>query len=196
MNRHIDSIFDTSAALFCNIKEELSPTIELAASAMVQCLLSDGKILACGDGISTSLVQHFSSLMLNRIETERPSLPAIALTTDHATIASITNDYGFNETFSKQIRALGHEHDALLVLTTSGNSANIVQAVQAAHDREIMIIALTGQDGGDIARLLNSQDIEIRVPSTNQARILEAQLLILHALSEIVDSQLFGDPDS
>ena len=196
MNTRIDSIFDESIKLFNATKLELAPSIEHAASAIVQCLLSDGKILACGDGISTSLVQHFSSLMLNRIETERPSLPAIALTTDHATIASITNDYGFNETFSKQIRALGHEQDTLLVLTTSGNSANIVQAVQAAHDREIMVIALTGQEGGDIARLLSSQDIEIRVPASNEARILEAQLLILHALCEIIDSQLFGDPES
>ncbi|PCJ20215.1 MAG: phosphoheptose isomerase [Gammaproteobacteria bacterium] len=196
MNTRIDSIFDESIALFNATKQELTPTIEHAASAIVQCLLSDGKILACGDGISTSLVQHFSSLMLNRIETERPSLPAIALTTDHSTIASITNDYGLNETFSKQIRALGHEKDALLVITTCGNSANIVQAVQAAHDREIMVIALTGQEGGDIARLLTSQDIEVRVPATNEARILEAQLLILHTLCSLVDSQLFGDPES
>ena len=193
MNKYLEAIFDNSTELFNNTKLELSPATEQAASTMVHSLLADSKILVCGDGAATTLVQHFSALMLNRFETERPSLPAVALTSDNATLASITNDYGFNETFSKQIRALGHQGDILLVITTNGMSANIIQAVQAAHDREIMIVALTGKDGGDLGRLLKPEDLELRIPSNNEARIVETQLLVIHGLCDLIDRQLFGN---
>ncbi len=129
----------------------LAPHIEQASQVMVNALLNEGKMLSCGNGGSAGDAQHFSSELLNRFERERPSLPAIALTTDSSTITSIANDYSYNEIFSKQIRALGQPGDVLLAISTSGNSANIIQAIQAAHDREMVVVALTGRDGGGMA---------------------------------------------
>ncbi len=175
--------------------EMLAPSIEQASDSMVNALLNGGKILTCGNGGSAGDAQHFSSELLNRFERERPSLPAIALTTDSSTITSIANDYSYNEIFSKQIRALGNTGDVLLAISTSGNSANVVQAIQAAHDREMTVIALTGKDGGDMSSLYLPEDIEIRVPSDVTARIQEVHLLAIHCLCDLIDWQLFGPID-
>lgn len=166
--------------------------LQRAANNMVESLLSEGKVLTCGNGGSAGQAQHFSSELLNRFERERPSLPAMALTADPSTLTSIANDYSFNDVFSKQIRALGNPRDILLAITTSGQSANIVQAVQAAHDRNMCVIALTGRDGGDVARLLAPEDIELRVPVHSTARIQEVHLLLIHCLCDLIDTQLFG----
>ena len=166
--------------------------LQRAANNMVESLLSEGKVLTCGNGGSAGQAQHFSSELLNRFERERPSLPAIALTADPSTLTSIANDYSFNDVFSKQIRALGNPRDILLAITTSGQSANIVQAVQAAHDRNMCVIALTGRDGGDVARLLAPEDIELRIPVHSTARIQEVHLLLIHCLCDLIDTQLFG----
>ena len=131
--------------------------------------------------------------MLNRFEGERPSLPAISLTCDTSTLTSITNDYLYDEVFSKQIRALGHANDILLAFTTSGNSANILSAVTAAHDRDMTVIALTGRDGGAVAPLLTDSDIEIRIPNPSMARVQETHLIISHCLCDLIDHQLFGE---
>ena len=151
--------------------------------------------MPCGNGGSAGDAQHFSSELLNRFERERPSLPAIALTTDTSTITSIANDYSYNEIFSKQIRALGQPGDVLLAISTSGNSANIIQAIQAAHDREMIVVALTGRDGGGMASLLLPEDVEIRVPANVTARIQEVHLLAIHCLCDLIDSQLFGSEE-
>ena len=182
-----DSISTKEAA-----QESLPPSIAAAGSMMVNALLSEGKILSCGNGGSAGDAQHFSSELLNRFERERPSLPAIALTTDSSTITSIANDYSYNDIFSKQIRALGSKQDILLAISTSGHSPNVLQAVQAAHDRSMKVIALTGKDGGDLGGLLMTDDIEIRVPSFVTARIQEVHLLVIHCLCDYIDSQLFG----
>lgn len=166
--------------------------LQRAADNMVESLLSEGKVLTCGNGGSAGQAQHFSSELLNRFERERPSLPAMALTADPSTLTSIANDYSFNDVFSKQIRALGNSRDILLAITTSGQSANIVQAVQAAHDRNMCVIALTGRDGGDVARLLAPEDIELRIPVHSTARIQEVHLLLIHCLCDLIDTQLFG----
>ena len=171
--------------------EALAGAIEKAGLIMVQCLLSGNKILTCGNGGSASQAQHFSAELLNRYETERPSLPAVALTSDISTISSIANDYSFTEVFSKQVRALGQNGDVLLAISTSGNSANVIKAIEAAVARDMPIIALTGRDGGDIAGLLGENDIEIRVPSGRTARIQEVHLLVIHCLCDIIDSTLF-----
>lgn len=171
---------------------ELAPQIEQASASMVTALLNGGKILSCGNGGSAGDSQHFSSELLNRFERERPSLPAVALTTDSSTVTSIANDYSYNEVFSKQIRALGNEGDVLLAISTSGNSANVVQAIQAAHDRGMRVVALTGKDGGDMASLYQPDDIEIRVPSAVTARIQEVHLVVIHCLCDLIDWQLFG----
>ncbi|OHV12232.1 phosphoheptose isomerase [Kushneria phosphatilytica] len=175
--------------------EVLPPFIEAASQMMVQALINDGKILACGNGGSAGDSQHFSAELLNRFERERPSLPALALTTDTSTLTSIANDYSYNDVFSKQIRALGQPGDILLAISTSGNSANVVQAIQAAHDREMSVVALTGRDGGNMASLLGQEDCEIRVPATSTARIQEVHLLVLHCLCDLIDHQLFGNDE-
>jgi len=189
----ITHLFDQSIETKAASRDILPHIIAQAGEMIVQTLLADGKVLSCGNGGSAGDAQHFSSEMLNRFERERPSLPAIALSTDTSTLTSIANDYSYNEIFSKQIRALGRENDILLAISTSGNSANVVQAVQAAHDRQMRVVAMTGRDGGDIARLLQPEDIEIRVPSTSTARIQEVHLLVIHALCDYIDQALFGE---
>lgn len=171
--------------------EALVGSIEKAGLIMVQSLLSGNKMLSCGNGGSAGDAQHFSAELLNRFETERPSLPAIALTTDSSTITSIANDYSYEEVFSKQIRALGSKGDVLLAISTSGNSANVVKAIEAAVARDMPIVALTGCDGGDIAGLLGENDVEIRVPSQRTSRIQEVHLVVIHCLCEIIDTTLF-----
>tara|TARA_B100001063_G_C16771884_1_gene562197 strand:- start:1314 stop:1907 length:594 start_codon:yes stop_codon:yes gene_type:complete len=188
INQHFQASIETKQ----QAAEVLAPAIEQASDSMVGALLSGGKILTCGNGGSAGDAQHFSSELLNRFERERPSLPAIALTTDSSTVTSIANDYSYNEVFSKQIRALGNTGDVLLAISTSGNSANVVQAIQAAHDREMRVVALTGRDGGDMASLLLPEDIEIRVPSMTTARIQEVHLVVIHCLCDLIDWQLFG----
>ena len=195
MQSRIQHLFQASIDTKLQSMEVLAPYIEHASIMMVQSLLNEGKILACGNGGSAGDAQHFSSELLNRFERERPSLPAISLTTDTSTITSIANDYSYNEVFSKQIRALGQPGDVLLAISTSGNSANIIQAIQAAHDREMTVVALSGRDGGGMASLLLPEDIEIRVPSDVTARIQEVHLLAIHCLCDLIDSQLFGSEE-
>jgi D-sedoheptulose 7-phosphate isomerase len=151
--------------------EQLAESIVAAGRLMSDALLDDGKILSCGNGGSAADSQHFSSELLNRFEMERPGLPAIALTTDSSTMTSISNDYAYDEIFSKQVRALGKAPDVLLGISTSGNSENVIRAIAAAHERGMKVIALTGHDGGRMAHILDEGDVEIRVPATRTARI-------------------------
>lgn len=173
--------------------EHLAPSIALAAERLAQALLAERKILSCGNGGSAGDAQHFSSEMLNRFERERPGLPAVALTTDASTVTSIGNDYRFEDIFSKQVSALGQPGDVLLAISTSGNSANVVNAIGAAHDRRMMVVALTGRDGGRMAGCLGDGDVEIRVPSESTARVQEVHLLVIHCLCDLIDVQLFGE---
>jgi len=172
--------------------ETLTDPIVTAAEYIVNRLMQGSKILSCGNGGSAADAQHFSSEMLNRFERERPGLPAIALTTDTSTLTSIANDYSYDQIFAKQIRALGHPGDLLLAISTSGNSANIISAIEAAHEQDVGIIALTGNDGGRIHSMLNETDIEIKVPSSSTARIQEVHLLTIHCLCALIDTQLLG----
>lgn len=183
--------FNESVQTKITAAEVLVDPIAQAGELMVQCLLSNHKILSCGNGGSAADAQHFSSEMLNRFEAERPSLPAIALTTDASTVTSIANDYSYNEIFSRQIKGLGANGDILLAISTSGRSKNILNAIDAAHHREMKVIALTGRDGGEIATLLTANDIEILVPAESTARIQETHLLIIHCFCDIIDHQLF-----
>lgn len=188
---HIKKTFSETIEVQTATADKLSDVIGKAALLLVKVLLNNHKILCCGNGGSAADAQHFSAEMLNRYESERPSLPAIALTTDTSTITSIGNDYGFNEIFSKQIKALGQAGDVLLAISTSGQSKNVIEAVIAAHQRDMLVIALTGRDGGEIAPILTSSDIEIRVPATSTARIQEVHGIVIHCLCDIIDRQLF-----
>ncbi len=184
--------FTDSAQLKLDAAEILAPAICEAATLIVTRLLDGGKVLACGNGGSAADAQHFSSEMLNRFERERPGLPAIALTTDSSTLTSVANDYQYAEIFSKQIVALGQAGDVLLAISTSGDSVNVVRAMQAAHERQMPVVALTGRDGGDMAGQLAEGDIEIRVPDASTARTQEVHLLTIHCLCDLIDRQLFG----
>ena len=186
-NHFLDSIETKRNAL-----EELIIPIKHAATCISDSLLNEGKVLSCGNGGSAGDAQHFSAELLNRFEIERPGLPAVALTTDSSTLTAIANDYEYDQIFSKQILALGTNRDVLLAISTSGNSSNIIKAVQAAHEREMQVLSLTGNKGGKLAKLLKGDDIEIRVPSDRTARIQEIHLLVIHCLCDIIDAILFG----
>lgn len=194
MNYHdrVKQHFTASIETKMRSLDALAGVIADASTAMVECLLAEGKILSCGNGGSAGDAQHFSSEMLNRFERERPSLPAIALTTDTSTLTSIANDYSYLEIFSKQVRALGRGGDILLAISTSGNSGNVIEAIKVAHQRGLRVIALTGRDGGKMRPLLRETDIEICVPSAVTARIQEVHLLAIHCLCDLIDTQLFG----
>lgn len=173
--------------------EPLAESIAAAGTLMAESLLSDGKIMSCGNGGSAADAQHFSSELLNRFEMERPGLPAIALTTDASTVTSISNDYSYEEIFSKQVRALAKPQDVLLGISTSGNSENVIRAIAAAHERGAKVVALTGRDGGRMAGIFGPDDIEIRVPADRTARIQEVHLLVIHCLCDIIDSTILGE---
>lgn len=172
--------------------DAIAESIASAGRVMSDALLADGKILSCGNGGSAADAQHFSSELLNRFEMERPGLPAMALTTDASTVTSISNDYSYEEIFSKQVRALGKPQDVLLGISTSGNSENVIRAIGAAHERGMKVVALTGRDGGRMADLFAEADVEIRVPATRTARIQEVHLLVIHCLCDLIDTALLG----
>ena len=153
-------------------------------------------VYVCGNGGSAGDAQHFSAELLNRFEKERPGLPAIAISTDTSTHTAIANDYDYNEIFSKQVSALGTDGDILLAISTSGNSANVIAAIEAAHERGMRVVAMTGKDGGKIASVLSETDTEIRVPSERTARIQEVHLVVIHCLCDLIDTYLFGEDEA
>jgi phosphoheptose isomerase len=190
-NKIIQAHFDESIATKQAAKDALIPEL-ISAGALIADSLRDGhKVLSCGNGGSAGDAQHFSSELLNRFEMERPPLPAIALTTDSSTLTAIGNDYSYDDIFSKQIKALGQKGDVLLAISTSGNSANVIRAIDAAQDSGMTVVALTGRDGGERAAALIDADIEIRVPSERTARIQEVHLLVIHCLCDLIDRSLF-----
>jgi D-sedoheptulose 7-phosphate isomerase len=182
-----DSLQNTHAAM-----EELAPVIALAASRMLEALLSGRKIMACGNGGSAADAQHFVAELVNRFERERPPLAAISLTTDTSTLTSIANDYHFDEVYSKQVRALGQPGDILLGITTSGNSRNVVRAIEAAHERDMVCIILNGRDGGGATAAASESDVNICVRARSTARIQEVHGIIIHCLCDLIDHQLLG----
>ena len=196
LEQRIQQQFFDSADLKYAAAEVLSRPVAEAVSALVGCITGGGKVLACGNGGSASDAQHFAAEFIGRFERERPGLAAIALTTDSSIITAIGNDYAFDVIFSKQVQALGAPGDVLIAISTSGNSANVVAAVQAAHTKEMTIIALTGRGGGKIRELLLDTDVHICVPHERTARIQEVHILVLHCLCDAVDNQLLGEQEN
>ncbi len=196
LEQRIEKHFIDSADLKYQAALALSKPIAQATQAILASVTSGGKVLACGNGGSAADAQHFAAEFVGRYERERPELGAIALTTDSSIITAIANDYDFTVIFSKQVRALGVAGDVLLAISTSGNSANIIAAIEAAHNRDMTVVALTGKGGGKIAALLRETDVHICVPHDRTARIQEVHLLTLHCICDGVDTQLLGDQES
>ncbi|MGH8372626.1 MAG: phosphoheptose isomerase [Gammaproteobacteria bacterium] len=192
LDTRVTQLFNDSIATKQAALKVLVPPIVEAGRLMADALKAGHKIMSCGNGGSAADSQHFSAELLNRFERERAPLAGIALTTDTSTLTSISNDYEYNEVFSKQVRALGQKGDVLLAISTSGNSANVMRAMQVAHEKGVHIVALSGRDGGKMAPLLKTPDVEIRVPAKVTARIQEVHLLALHCLCDLIDEQLFG----
>lgn len=188
LRQQIVSTIDASIDAKKAARDTLPDAIERAAGSMINCLRQGGKVLACGNGGSAADAQHFAAELINRFETERQALASVALTTDSSTLTSIANDYDFRQVFARQVEALGNRGDCLLAISTSGNSGNVVAAIKKAQEKEMSVVALTGKDGGEIAGLLSGNDVEIRAPSDNTARIQEVHLLVIHALCGALDT--------
>src|SRR5919206_657743 len=192
LEQRITAHFAESAKLKSEAATLLREPIARAGLLLAQSLEAGGKALACGNGGSAADAQHFAAELVNRFEAERPPLAAIALTTDSSNLTSIANDYAWEQVFSKQVRAIGRRGDVLLAISTSGNSKNVLEALHAAHELGVRVIALTGNGGGKMAASLRPDDVHICVPHKQTARIQEVHLLALHCLCDAIDFQLFG----
>ena len=192
----IQQHFIDSADLKYQAAPILSKPIAAAVQAILACVTSGGKVLACGNGGSAADAQHFAAEFVGRFERERPELGAIALTTDSSILTAIANDYDFNVIFSRQVRALGQPGDVLLAISTSGNSANVLAAIEAAHEREMVVVALSGRNGGKMSQALRDTDVHICVPHERTARIQEVHILALHCICDAVDTQLMGEQEN
>lgn len=193
--KRIRGHFTDSAQLKLDAAEILAPAIARAGTLMTECLFADGRILACGNGGSAADAQHFAAELVGRFERERPELPALSLVTDTSLLTAIANDYSFEQVFAKQVRGLGTKGDVLLAISTSGNSANVIAAVAAAHEREMRVVALTGKGGGRMGELLAPEDVHISVPHSRTMRIQEVHLLVVHCLCDAIDATLLGDEE-
>jgi D-sedoheptulose 7-phosphate isomerase len=189
MEQRVITLFHESIEAKMHTGEQLAPLIAQASHCIVEALLNEKKVLTCGNGISAAHAHIFTANLMNSLEQERPSLPAISLGTD---VISNADNANTNDMYAKQIRTLGQAGDVLLLVTTTGTAGNLLQAISAAHDKQMQVIALTGRDGGDVAALLDAQDIELRVPVTAKHRIHEVHLLTLFCVCDLIDQQLFG----
>jgi len=193
LEQRVITLFHESIEAKMQVGESLAPLIGEASQMIVHALLNGNKILCCGNGLASTNAQLFAASLINRFEQERPGLPAIALATDPASLSAVASEFSFNQVYAKPIRALGQAGDLLLLVNNGGRQSSLVQATQAAHDRDMGVIALRGEKGGDVAALLDDvNDIELRVNTHSQARTHEIQTLILLCLCELIDNQLFG----
>ena len=183
----IRTLFADSIETKQRAQAQLAAPIAAAGRRLAECLARGHKILVCGNGGSASDAQHFAAELVGRFECERRALPAIALIADSAILTAVANDYGYAAVFERQVQALGQAGDALIAISTSGNSDSVLQAIRAAQAKDLFCVALTGRSGGRVAALLSDNDLEIRVPSESTARIQEVHILILHSLCDLID---------
>ena len=195
LEQRIGQQFIDSADLKYQAAQQMSKPIAEAVQALMTCVTNGGKVLACGNGGSAADCQHFAAEFVGRFERERPELAAIALSTDSSILTAIANDYHFDQIYAKQVRALGQPGDVLLAISTSGNSANVIAAIEAAHQREMTVVALTGKGGGRMGAMLRETDVHLCVPHDRTARIQEVHLLTIHCLCDGVDTLLLGSQE-
>ena len=188
--------FIDSADLKYQWAQSLARPIEEATQALLACITGGGKVMTCGNGASGALAQYMAALMVGGLERARPELPALALGTDAATLTAVARRGEYADVFAAQVRALGNPGDALLLLSTNGNTVNLVRAAQAAHERDIGVIALTGRGGGELGRVLRDTDVHVCIPHERTPRIHEAHQLVLHCLCDGLDVQLLGNEES
>ena len=193
LEQRIQQQFFDSADVKYAAAEVLTRPVGDAAQILLNCITSGGKVLACGNGGSAGDAQHFAAELVGRFERERPGLPAISLATDTSILTAVGNDYGYQQVFSKQVQALGQPGDVLLAISTSGNSGNVIAAIEAAHEKDMAVIALTGKGGGRIGAMLSDRDMHICVPHDRTARIQEVHLLVIHCLCDAIDVSLLGE---
>jgi D-sedoheptulose 7-phosphate isomerase len=195
IEQRIEQHFIDSADLKYQAAQVLSKPISAAISAILASVTSGGKVLVCGNAGGAASAQHFAATFVGGFERERPELAAIALTTDSSVVTAIANNYDFNEVFAKQVRAFGGAGDVLLVISSSGDSANLLAAIEVAHERDMTVVALTGKGGGKMTFALRETDVHICIPHDRTSRIQETHLLVLHCICDGVDAQLLGDPE-
>ncbi len=195
LEQRIREQFNESARLKQQAAEVLAEPLAQAVGAIANALGNGGRILACGNGGSAADAQHFAAELVGRFERERPELAAIALSTDSSILTAIGNDYGFEQVFARQVRALGQPGDVLLAISTSGNSPNVIEAVRAAQERDMLVVAMSGKGGGRLSALLSDVDVHLCVPHERTARIQEMHLLMLHCICDGVDWTLMGNPE-
>ena len=193
LEQRIQQQFFDSADLKYAAAEVLTRPVSEAAQVLLNAITSGCKVLACGNGGSAGDAQHFAAEFVGRFERERPGLAALSMSTDTSILTAIGNDYAFDQIYAKQVQALGQPGDVLLAITTSGNSANILEAIDAAHQKDMVVVALTGKGGGKVNSALNESDIHICVPHDRTARIQEVHLLVIHCLCDAVDVSLLGE---
>ncbi len=186
------NLFHESIEAKMQVGEKLAPLICNASQIMTEALLRDNKIITCGNGISAAQAQILTACLINRFEQERPSLPSLHLGSDLTTQTAIAKDYSFNDIYAKQLRALGNPGDVLVLINSDGNPSNLLQAISAAHSKDIRVIALTGRDGSDTAALLDARDIELCAPLVTKAHVHEVHLLTLFCLCDLIEQYLFG----
>jgi D-sedoheptulose 7-phosphate isomerase len=190
---HLRTHFEEGIELRRRMAETLPQEIARAGTALAEALKSGHKALACGNGGSAADSQHFAAEIVGRFERERPGMPAISLTVDTSAITAIANDYDFDRVFSKQVEALGQAGDVLLAISTSGNSNNVMEAIKAAQAKGMVVIALTGRDGGAMGKMLRPQDFHLNVAHPRTMRVQEVHLLVVHCLCEVVDNVIHGE---
>ncbi|MDR2153664.1 MAG: SIS domain-containing protein [Burkholderiaceae bacterium] len=196
LEQRIQQQFIDTAELHYQWAQSLAKPVADAARALLACITGGGKVLVCGNGASGALAQYLAALMVGGLERPRPELPALALGADAATLTAVARRGEYADVFAAQVRALGGAGDMLLILSSNGNAVNLVRAAQAAHEREMSVIALTGRGGGELGRMLRETDVHVCVPHDSTPRIHEAHQLMLHCLCDGLDVQLLGDQEN
>jgi phosphoheptose isomerase len=173
--------------------DSLAEAIEHGGQLMARALLADRKIIACGNGVDAALAQLFACILVNRFEADRPALPALTLGAENACVTAIAQSSSINDIFSRQLRALGQAGDILLCINSSRGAGNLLRAVQTAQDRNMAVILLSNSHDGELGVLVRPEDVQLQVPATRQARIVEMHTMVIHSFCELIDHSLFGN---